>query len=480
MSSTEQPPSDKATKATKRRRGNLVKRGPNYYVRWMVDGKIFSKALKDEHGQSITNKDEAETARNVFMEPFAQSKEAEMLKGISARIEVKEAAVAAWEDSQNPPLSITQAWTAFLDSPNRPDSGDGTLYHYECQWRQFAEWMQKKHPDLLTLRDVTANIAEEYAGHLKHEQLSANTYNKHVRLLEMVFRVLKLKAKMTEENPWASPKRGGSLTRKTPTTHSRRELTLDELKRVCKGAEGKGELEVLLALGIFSGMRLGDCATLLWGETDLGQKLIRRVPNKTARKHPDRTVIIPIHKSLHLILSRTPVEKRLGYVLPEMAALYQHQSDSVTDLVQAHLKACGIQVHKDGTGPEAKGGKRAVILAGFHSLRHSFVSLCRASDVPLSVVESIVGHSSPAMTRYYTHTGDEAAKQAIAALPDFTGDTPTPDKPAKVGDALGKIRSLLKGMTAETWEEKAAWALKLLSGLEEKAPKPEALTIPAS
>ena len=47
---------------------------------------------------------------------------------------------------------------------------------------------------------------------------------------------------------------------------------------------------------------------------------------------------------------------------------------------------------------------------------------------PQSVVESIVGHSSPAMTRHYTHTSEAAAGAAVAALPDITGQAPA--KPA--------------------------------------------------
>lgn len=40
----------------------------------------------------------------------------------------------------------------------------------------------------------------------------------------------------------------------------------------------------------------------------------------------------------------------------------------------------------------------------------------------ISVVESIVGHSSPAMTRHYTHTGEAAAIAAVTALPSLIGE----------------------------------------------------------
>jgi len=81
---------------------------------------------------------------------------------------------------------------------------------------------------------------------------------------------------------------------------------------------------------------------------------------------------------------------------------------------QDHFSNCGLKVHKPGTGTDSK---RAVVEVGFHSLRHTFVSLCCESNAPLAVVESIVGHSHPARTRRYTHVGEIAAGLAVAALP---------------------------------------------------------------
>src|SRR5262249_49863962 len=144
-----------------------------------------------------------------------------------------------------------------------------------------------------------------------------------------------------------SPRHGGYLARKRLVTHSRRELTVDELRKVCQSAAG--ELKTLLAIGVYSGLRLGDCATLRWGETDLRRGIITRIPNKTGRRNP-KPVIVPIHPTLLEILSQTPTESRGEYVLPEMATLYNSRIDLVTDRIQAHFKACGIKLHKPGTG----------------------------------------------------------------------------------------------------------------------------------
>ena len=437
----------------KHRTGHLFKRGSNFYVRWAVNGKVFSKSLRDDNGNPITNQRDAEEAQTKIMASFVVADEATALQSIAAKLEGRKAELAKWEDEQNPPLTIGQAWSGFLGSPNRPDSGDSTLRQYEFQWQAFADWMKEKHPDALTLRDVTKEIAEEYATSLNHGRFSPSTYNKHLNLLTLVFRVVKHKAKLTN-NPWESPKRGGYLQRKRLVTNSRRELTIDELRTICQAATG--ELRTLLALGIYSGLRLGDCATLRWGEVDLPRGMIRRIPNKTARRNP-KPVIVPIHPILRDMMASTPLRKRSGYVMPELAAIYNHRTDMVTDMIQRHFKSCGITLHKPGTG---KDGKRAVIEVGFHSLRHTFVSLCRESNAPLSVVESIVGHSSPAMTRHYTHVGELAAGRAVALLPSVIGET----KAHRNGEEniAGKIRRIAKGMTAANWRTNRNKLLALL------------------
>jgi integrase len=429
----------------KHRTGYLHKRGSNFYCSWRVNGKPFTRALRDDNGQPIRAKREAEIARDKFMLPIAKGNEVAVLESIAGQLVGRKTELAKLEDKQNPPLSIVQAWSAFLASPNRPDSGDSTLCQYEFQWQAFADWMKEKHADILTLRDVSKEIAEEYASSLNHGRFSPSTYNKHLNLLTLVFRVVKHKAKLTN-NPWESPKRGGSLQRKRMVTNSRRELTIDELRNICQAAAG--ELRTLLALGIYSGLRLGDCATLRWGEVDLPREMIRRIPNKTARRNP-KPVIVPIHRILREMLSETPLKRRGVYVLPEMAALYAHNICAVTDRVQGHFKACGITLHKPGTGT---GGKRAVIEVGFHSLRHTFVSLCRESNAPLAVVESIVGHSNPAMTRHYTHVGELAAGRAIALLPSVMSEaTPEPTKriPSEI---IRDARLIVEGITAKNFK----------------------------
>src|SRR5260370_19099437 len=116
----------------KHRTGYLFKRGSSFYCFWRINGKAFSKALRDENGNAVTTKREAEEARAKLMAPFAVADEAAALESIVGKLEGRKSELAKFEDEQNPPLPGSQTWTEFIASPNRPDSYEETLYQYEC------------------------------------------------------------------------------------------------------------------------------------------------------------------------------------------------------------------------------------------------------------------------------------------------------------------------------------------------------------
>jgi integrase len=446
----------------KERTGYLYKRGKDgkqieagsrkcgiYYLQYTVNGKRYRECL------DTSSAEVAEQLRKQKMAPLQVADEKEALGAMKQRLEAVDDRLQALDDDKNPPVAIKDAWDVYLKAPNRPDSGARTIKGYESQFRMFSAWIGKNYPQCQLLRHVTPAIAEEYATYLLSEvkikvkvkkkekdkiikaAFSTNTYNKHVRLLELVFRVLQSKAKMTF-NPWAD------ISRKTENKASRREFTVEEINNICNKAEG--ELKLLLLLGIYTGMRLGDCCTLRWSETDMDRRLILRVPGKIARRK-NQPVHIPIHSTLFSFLNEIPKSSRKVYVLPQMAAAYGNNDSDVTKMLRKHFTACGIQVHSENTGKGT--GTRAVVEVGFHSLRHSFVSLCRQANTPLSVVEAIVGHSNPAMTRHYTHVGDLAASQAVAALPSLVGDM---EAKSKASEYMDPILESLQSMNARNWE----------------------------
>ena len=422
----------------KTRTGNLFKRNGIYYVRWRVNKKLFMRSTGE------TDIKKARAKRDEILAPFLAGREVDVLRNVSARIEGRTAELEQWDEQENPPLKLADAWRTYIRSVNRPDTGPSTLEQYGGHYKQFVAWMKKNHSSVTTMRDVTPAIAEEYAQHLNARRVAAGTFNKHLNSLALIFRVLRDKARMQgRDNPWSR------IRRKRIIPNSRRELTVDELQKVCTEAEA--ELRLLFAVGIYTGLRLGDCATLRWSEIDLHRGVIRRIPNKMSRRH-NTPVMIPIHTTLGGMLAEIPAAERGEYVLPDFAARYLREKGGVSKEIQNHFNDCGITTVKPGTGQGT--GTRAVVEVGFHSLRHTFVSLCREANAPLAVVEAIVGHASPAMTRHYTHIGEAAAGAAVAALPDITG-TAKAALPAgnTVTIPAATLRDLAERLTPENAEQ---------------------------
>lgn len=103
-----------------------------------------------------------------------------------------------------------------------------------------------------------------------------------------------------------------------------------------------------------------------------------------------------------------------------------------------------------GLEPSVKvpGRKKKMTVYGFHSLRHSFASFCAEAGVPKAVLLSILGTESEIADKYYTHVGEAAQQQAIAAVSaSMTGLTAQ----ERIHTALRLLEA--PSPTQELWEQ---------------------------
>ena len=409
-------------------RGTIELHGRTYRARWMVDGKYYTRST------GTADREQAETKLAEFLEPFKLKDEKDTLALLAKKVEGVTAELREIEDAK-PATALADGFDAYRQSTERPDSGDRTMSGYESQYGRLARWMETHYPDAKEMRHVSRAMAEAFMADLAASN-SANTYNKYATLFRRMWDVLADKARLTV-NPWAKMKHKAE-----DKTATRRELTVDELRRVCEGA--KGELRTLFAVGIYTGLRLGDCALLDWGNVDLTRRMISVVPRKTKRHAHGKPVVIPIHAVLSAVLAETPPDARTGYVMPKIAEEYGRASSLVTRRIQKHFQACGIRTaHKDNEDA------RAVVEVGFHSLRHTFVSLSANAGTPLAVVQAMVGHSNPAMTRHYFHVSENALQNAVKALPNVGGAVALPNGAEDSGGVPCAFCAVLDGMTLD-------------------------------
>lgn len=415
-------------------RGTLEKRGGIYIARWTVGGVRFSRST----GTGDLRR--AERRLDDFTAPFRVKDEIrrlEMWQGLVAGAKRRYDALVERQAA----LRLDEAWDAYLHSPERPDTaGASRLGFCETRFNFFVKYMERNFPEVREMREVT----REHAKVFMIEGLpckSNETRNEILSLMKGVWRIMaEDKAAKLTINPWDRIKRQRAVSLR------RRELTAGELSRVCSSLEG--EWRLLFAVGIYTGLRLGDCALLSWSSVDMKRNVITVVPRKTAAKTGAR-VMIPIHPVLRTLLKAAPRvpapdAPQRDAVMPSIADLYVNRPGLLGLRIRQAFTDCGIETR----APSPDSGRRRT-LVGFHSLRHTFVSLSANAGAPLAVVQSLVGHASVDMTRHYFHESAAALKSAVGALPDVLcgpgGARPRVSR---------KVRSILKRIETLTPEER--------------------------
>ncbi len=300
-------------------------------------------------------------------------------------------------------LPLAEVWRSYECSPNRNELAPSTLASKRITWMHFARWMEQNYLPVKNLGEVTSDMIGEYLAALRVD-VCGSTYNGRVCVLREIFHTLAAKAGL-EEDVWEG------VRLRPDDCHSRRELTSDELKRLLDAAAQRpsGEWRTLFLIGLYTGLRLGDCCRLDWADVNLAAGVIQVVPQKVKRHRHGRPVTIPIHASLLAALT-TP--QTTGPILPQIKELYTTARHRVSDELGRIFKAANIT-----TSVKIDGRKRKTPEATFHSLRHTFVSFAANAGIPLHFVQAIVGHESTAMTRHYYHEDVEGLRRAVAAIP---------------------------------------------------------------
>ena len=309
-------------------------------------------------------------------------------------------------------LPLADVWLEYVKSPDRRDLAPSTLNAKRLVWMDFARWMEHHHLEIGNLAEVTHEAIAEYLACIRAE-VCASTYNARICVLREIFHVLAARAGLVDD-PWEG------VRLHADDCHSRRELTLDEIERLMKAAAKAGsEWKRLFTIGIYTGLRLGDCCCLAWNSVNLERGVIQLIPTKTRKHAHGQPVTIPIHPQLkaelEIALARDHERRACAaaaFVNPTLADWYKNSKWRISHGLELIFKAAHIE-----TSVKIEGRRTRTPEATFHSLRHTFVSLAANAGVPLPVVQSIVGHSSTAMTRHYYHENEEVLRQAVAAIP---------------------------------------------------------------
>jgi integrase len=288
---------------------------------------------------------------------------------------------------------------------------DGTRDRYASIAEDFSKYLgMTEHRPLLS--DVTTDQIREYLTTRK-KKCSVSTVNLERKILSVFFRRC-IKNQQLRDNPVFPISALKSPHEKT----SRRAFTLAELRLLYRKAPDDFWRYMIVG-GFYSGLRMGDLITLAWPSVDFVENMMRVRAAKTG-KTTHVPIASPLRKELAAIYTHAG-KPRAGYVWPERAAAYLEKGSGQfsNEFYELVLQPCGLVAEREdkkGTG-KGRGAEREINPISFHSFRHSFVSLLKATGGSQIVAKELAGHSSDLVSDNYTKLPPEVLSKAIDALP---------------------------------------------------------------
>jgi integrase len=195
----------------------------------------------------------------------------------------------------------------------------------------------------------------------------------------------------------------------------RRAFTLSEIKRILKACGDNVEWRGLVLFGLYLGQRLGDLAKLTWRAVNLESGEIAFTTRKTGRR-----IVLPLVQPLGDYLASLPAsDDANAFIFPNAANA--KRTSTLSNQFREILVDAGL-VEPRGHEATGKGRSQARETSeiSFHSLRHSAVTMLKASGLSDVFAREIVGHESAAISRQYTHLTTDDLRNAMQRLPDVT------------------------------------------------------------
>lgn len=301
-------------------------------------------------------------------------------------------------------ILVKNGFDKFLEKPNAPASPE-KIRQKRSYWKDFYLWLKKNAPLVKYMGDITPAMAEKYVAYIKKngrfrairgEKLSVYTLNQILITCRSVCKALR--HDVVGINPFDEIP---LIKEKGQSSCGRMAYSEDQLKTIFEKADSF--MRPLFFIGLFTGLSEGDVCTLRKDEINFAHRHIYHCRIKTGVE--SSIPMLPVLHSYLEVLCGDP-ENSSDYVLPEHHALYTTKSYEMSRKVKSFLEdVCGFETKK-----KSPDRSKAQSVLDFHSLRHTFCTMAGVVGIPLTVVQSIVGHMTPAMTKLYSRHVDEKAR----------------------------------------------------------------------
>ena len=418
-------------------------RSGKWHYRFHVNGKSYSGVCLDCETLRQAEKFEADVRKKV--------NEIRAHKSVQSIIEDYRA-----ELTGAAPVPLKDASRLAFKKPAKKIPSAKYIQQSNRYWEDFYSFMAATYPEVEHLAQVRKTHCEAYIAYLakngrfdktirssvqyrrsrsmakekseirvtqythKAQLIAPKTIKAIATIIKWVFRVLAEDAGIT-----LNPMDNVVLPAGDPV--SREIFTEDELAQIREGIKDDPFCHPLFTVAALTGLTEGDICTLRWDEVDTRLGCIRRKRRKTGV-----WLEIPLTPALEqYIFSRPRVS---DYIFPEHAHLYLNSRYTVPVRVKAFLDRLGIENVKKIEG------RRAVSVKDLHSMRHVFCYYAGQAGIPITTVQSIIGHLTPEMTRHYSrHDSLESKARALAKLPLFLSLNDSDNEEAVLRSKLSEL-----------------------------------------
>ncbi|MEA4863611.1 MAG: tyrosine-type recombinase/integrase [Victivallaceae bacterium] len=364
-------------------------------------------------------------------------------------------------------IMLDEAYELYLKHPTRRPPGELQIKRNRTYFTDFVKFMKSKYPQIECLADVAEAHAGEYitllrnsgafdkhiefvtsrgtsAGYVSSATLlSPRTINARHKAIKAVFARLGKEAGLA-----GNPFDVDTLEGKTVN----RDIFTDE--EICKIGENMTMpyIRPIFTIGLFTGLTMGDICLLKWEEID-GPVITHKKRRKTGVD-----LEIPILQPLAAFL-----EEQRGnstgseYVSPELAEMYLKNPGGVFYRMRIFLNSIGIATARDEDGRSRKTAVKAT-----HSLRHTFAYMAGVYNIPQTIVQSILGHMSPEMTKHYqAHATREAKERYLSQLPNLLSAAPDTEREASTSSGRERLIELINHLPDDKIQSLLEYAERL-------------------
>ena len=292
-------------------------------------------------------------------------------------------AVKSTEKNNDRGMTFGEAWAIFDEKwlPNIKNPND--------ERNRYKRYLKEKFEDR-PLKDISTLELEEFKSVLIKRAFAAAT----IRLIMGDIR--RVYNKMEQWELYSGPMPANKI--RTPKVDNARSrfLTADEAQTLLAALQKRSPLWHDIALiSLHTGMRLSEVLTLRRQDIDLSNKIVH-IDGKTGKRS------VPMNDKAYDTLEASLSAHSMPLVFPGKNGQLIRPDSATNSYTEAV---------KDATLNPPDVDRRHKVV--FHTLRHTYCSWLAMAGVPLYVIGEMVGHSSPQMTKRYSHLCPDKKHQTV-------------------------------------------------------------------